>query len=211
MSWEVGFARMAEAEPHSSDAGTRVRILPLRGWQRELGGPIDASHLARLEAIFFAASNVRHFADEPARHAFRERWLGRYLAHYSADFFLAIDDAAGIVGYLAGCLDDPARLPLFTDIGYFAENSDITRRYPAHLHVNLDADWRNRGIGARLIDAFCAHAAAAKAPGVHVVTGSATRNVRFYARCGFAPLRTVVWNGSRIVILGRALAGDAHP
>ena len=197
---------MNEADRHEADTGSAARILPLGGLERELGRRIDATELARLDAIFFAASNTQKFADPRLRNAFRERWLGRYLDRCCDHFFLALGPQERIIGYLAGCLDDPARHPLFADIGYFAALSDLTRLYPAHLHINIDSAWRGRGIGARLIEAFCAHAAAAGRAGVHVMTGEQARNVRFYLRCGFRPLRSTDWNALRLVILGRNLA-----
>ena len=114
--------------------------------------------------------------------------------------------ASPVVGYLVGCLEDPARTPRFADIGYFRELAPLTARFPAHLHINLTAACRSHGIGARLIAAFCAHAATRGARGVHVVTGRHQRNVRFYVRMGF------LWRGSvgagtprELVLLGREL------
>jgi GNAT superfamily N-acetyltransferase len=197
---------MTGAEQHGTSAASTVRILSLRSLEQELGGLIDAARLAQIDAIFFAASNTQQFADQEERKAFRERWLGRYLDRYRDHVFLALDPEARPIGYLVGCLDDPAHQPLFSDIGYFAILSDLTGRYPAHLHINLDADWCGRGIGAQLIETFCAHAVAVGSPGVHVVTSEGARNVRFYERCGFRPLRSFDWNASRLVMLGRDLA-----
>lgn len=197
---------MGEADQQGLGTRNTGRVLPLSVFEIELGGAIDASRLAQIDAIFFAASNTKQFADEPERDTFRERWLGRYLDRYRQHVFLALSPDEHIIGYLAGCLDDPARQPLFADIGYFAALADITQLYPAHLHINLDAACRGRGIGARLIEAFCARAAASRCPGVHVVTGEGARNVRFYERCGFRSLRLIDWNASRLVILGRNLA-----
>lgn len=197
---------MGMAGRHDAGAGDAVaRIVSLRGLERELDRDIDAARLAEVDAIFFAASNTQQFSADPERDAFHERWLGRYLQRYRPHFFLALDTHGRIIGYLAGCLDDPARHFLFADIAYFSMLSDLTSRYPAHLHVNLHADWRQRGIGARLVEAFCAHAMAGGSPGVHVVTGQGARNEHFYARCGFHPLRAFTWNASRLIILGRAL------
>ena len=197
--------RMGEADRHGADARSAVRLLPLSSLERKLGRRIDATELAQIDAIFYAASNTRQFADQRERDAFRERWLGRYLDRYGDHFFLALGADERIIGYLAGCLDDPARQPLFADIGYFPALAHLTDAYPAHLHINLDTGWRGCGIGARLIEAFCAHAASAGSPGVHVVTGERARNVHFYARCGFHPLRAIDWNASRLVMLARRL------
>jgi GNAT superfamily N-acetyltransferase len=197
---------MTRAEQHGASAASTVRLLSLQSFEHERGSPINAAELTQIDAIFFAASNTQQFADERERSAFHERWLGRYLDRYREHFFLALGPEGRVIGYLAGCLHDPAHQPLFSDIGYFATLSGLTKHYPAHLHINLDADWRSRGVGARLIEAFCAHAAAAGSPGVHVVTGAPSRNVGFYQRTGFHQLRSFDWNSSRLVLLARRLA-----
>ena len=78
--------------------------------------------------------------------------------------------------------------------------------YPAHLHVNLAPQFRNRGIGAMLIEAFAADAHRAGAKGMHVVTSADARNVRFYERVGFRERARTSVNGSELVFLGRSLA-----
>jgi len=71
--------------------------------------------------------------------------------------------------------------------------------YPAHLHINVEAPWRGRGLGRRLIEAFLAQARAAGVVGVHLETTS--QNVaacRLYERLGFRLLEarpTRLWAG----------------
>jgi GNAT superfamily N-acetyltransferase len=167
-----------------------------------------ANEIAQIETIFFASSNVQQFVDDAERTAFRERWLGRYLDHWPHEFFVARTRDQRIVGYLAGCFEDPAALPLFADLGYADTLADLSRSYPAHLHINLDPGWRSSGIGTQLIGAFCGHAAAHRVAGVHVVTGRTSRNVRFYERNGFRLLRSTrsQWSDAEIAFLGRTLA-----
>jgi GNAT superfamily N-acetyltransferase len=160
---------------------------------------------AALESIFFEASATRTFPSEEARRAFFERWLGRYLASFPHDAFVAVTPAGEIAGYLAGCLEDLANLPMFRDIFYAAAFSDLSRRYPAHLHINLAPQWRGQGIGGRLIDAFAAHAARHGVAGIHAVTGEGSRNNSFYVRCGFACLRRAEIEGKRVAFFGRLL------
>lgn len=178
-----------------------VRIEPL-------GDDATPESLREVERIFFQASGRTAFANDAARAAFHERWLGRYLLHDRAYAFVARTEDGSIAGYLIGSLDDPATTDRFDDISYFAELADLTMRYPAHLHINLDPEWRSRGIGARLIQAFAAKAAIRRAPGLHIVTGATSRNVSFYQRCGFVALREVAWNGNTVLFMGRDLAMD---
>jgi len=179
----------------------------------------DATRIARLvdltdhdlvcgqvEAIFFETSGTQSFESEAARAAYRERWLGRYLMHFPEECFVALSNDGAVVGYLAGCLEDPARSPRFSDVSYFATFSHLTPSFPAHLHINLTAGRRGEGIGAKLIEAFAGHAARAGVPGMHVVTGEGARNNRFYLACGFRQLGATDWMGNRIAFFGRPLA-----
>lgn len=171
---------------------------------------VPAAHsdalLAEIDAIFFEASG-RTFEPGPEREAFRERWLGRYLQGGSDVALVALDDVGAVAGYLVGAVDNPADQPRFADISYFRTDfAELCRRFPAHVHINLAPGHRSRGLGARLIEAFAARAAGAGAPGMHVVTGRAMRNVGFYRRCGFAEEGSATWNGREIVLLGRRLA-----
>ena len=182
------------------DAAAGVRIVRLV----ELS---DGPRLwSEIDAIFFAASGTQAFADAAERDRFRERWLGRYLEHDTDDTLLALDVGGTVLGYLVGARTDPARAPRFADIAYFTRLADLTARHPAHLHINLAQTARGRGVGGRLIEAFCSRLVTDGIPGVHVVTGAAARNRAFYARLGFETLRTLDWNGRAIVMLGRRLA-----
>ena len=168
-------------------------------------GKLTPARGAQVDAIFFEASG-RTFAPGPERAAFRERWLGRFFQGGTDIVLLAIFDGETIAGYLVGARDDPSQQPRFADISYFARDfRDLAQSYPAHLHINLAPAFRNQGVGVHLIEAFAARASAGGAPGMHVVTGKQARNVSFYTRCGFVPLREAVWNGSDIVFLGRNL------
>lgn len=178
-------------------AGDAVRIA---AW------PADPAALAAIDDIFFVSSATQSFTSDAERAAFRERWLGRYLTHFPQCCFVAVDPGDRVLGYVCGALDDPARDPRFSDIGYFSQLAAETARFPAHLHINLAPEARNRGTGGRLIEAFCAQARAQGAPGVHVVTSAASRNRSFYARSGFNHVVEADWNGHRIVLLGRTLA-----
>ena len=170
------------------------------------GATMPADVAAQVDAIFFEASGRTSFASPEERAGFRERWLGRYLRGGTDAVLIAQDPSGTVAGYLIGALDDPAEQARFADVDYFrGAFRELCRRYPAHLHINLAATSRNRGIGARLIDAFAAHAAAAGAPGLHIVTAKAARNVRFYTRCGLAEAGATCWNGREVVLLAKPL------
>jgi GNAT superfamily N-acetyltransferase len=165
--------------------------------------------LAQIDAIFLETS-ARPPPPGPEREAFRERWLGRFMRGGTDVVLVALAGEDTVAGYLVGALEDPAPQERFADIGYFRTHfADLTRRFPAHLHVNLAQPFRNRGTGARLIEAFADVARQAGTPGMHVVTGRGMRNVRFYARCGFVERACAPWKDGEVVFLGRLLQPDA--
>jgi GNAT superfamily N-acetyltransferase len=150
-----------------------------------------------IDAIFFEASNTKEFAGEGERAAFRERWLGKYLANEPQFAYVAFAGCgAPAAGYLVGSVSEPVGFEAFADAAW---------EYPAHLHVNLAPQFRSRGIGARLIGAFAADALRAGATGMHVVTSADSRNVRFYTRNGFAEVARAPVDGRELVFLGRRL------
>jgi GNAT superfamily N-acetyltransferase len=172
-------------------------------------GDLTPDLLDQIDEIFFEASG-RRFQAGPARDAFRERWLGRYLQGGSDVALVAVGRDDIVAGYLVGAVSDPAEQERFADIGYFrADFRELCRRHPAHLHINLAPAFRGRGLGARLIAAFAACAADAGATGMHVVTGRDARNVAFYRRCGLAELGSCAWHGREVVFLGKGLAAPA--
>ncbi len=162
-----------------------------------------------LDAIFFEASHTKSFESEAVRAAFRRRWLGRYLEMRPdlAHILFAGEAARAetLVGYVVGAHEDPAQTDCYDDIGYFHLLSYVTRRFPAHLHINLRHDLRGRGLGGLLVDRFVDDVAAAGLPGVHVVTGAGLRNVAFYERNGFSFAHRFMWKDKELVFLGRAI------
>lgn len=137
------------------------------------------------------------------REAFRNLWLADYLQLDQQLAWLALTPANDVVGYLVGTLALPIGNPRFAALGYFDAFAACLRNYPAHLHINLDEAWRNRGIGRRLIDAFADQVRAAGLRGFHVVTGATSRNVAFYARAGFVEIARTPWKSGEVVMLGR--------
>jgi len=173
-----------------------VRIVDEANWK---------SLLPVVESIFFVASRVQTFADERARNSFKAQWLDRYLNHYIDSFYIARADDDVLIGYLAGCLENPMLNPLFNDLGYYKAFAPYCASYPCHLHINVAPDHRNHGVGAALIAAFAAQASNIRAPGMHIVTNEGARNIRFYERNDFRILSTTHSNGMQVVFMGRQL------
>ena len=158
-----------------------------------------------IDEIFFEASSVQEFANDDERSIFHWRWLGRYLADEPQHAFVALRSNGRACGYVVGSLTDPAPRAEFSHLGYFVDFAHLTATFPAHLHINVASNCRNRRIGEALVEAFVDHAAESGCAGLHVVTGEGMRNVGFYERLGFACQGTAPWRSARVVLLGRKI------
>ncbi len=172
----------------------------------------DPDHMQQsLDAIFFEASHTKAFESVQLRDAFRRRWMGRYLeARPELAHVLFVGGRIApetLAGYVIGAHEDPALSDRYDDIGYFHLLNDVTRHYPAHLHINLRKDVRGMGLGSTLLECFVADVAAAGLAGVHIVTGAGLRNVRFYKSNGFTFEYEFSWKGKSLVFLGRGTGG----
>jgi GNAT superfamily N-acetyltransferase len=191
------------------------------------------SHLPRVDEIFFTSSAVQSFTDaHRARFKARwlGRYLDNYLSSFfvALDSLFPPPERGRVgwgsardpekwepvfgqdhaqketvIGYLAGCLDDPTKTPLFADLGYYQAFAPLCADYPAHLHINVAGAARSKGVGAALIEAFAAQCKDAKLPGLHLVTNEGARNVRFYEQNGFRVLATTLSHNTPVVFMGR--------
>ncbi len=69
----------------------------------------------------------------------------------------------------------------------------LPRSHPAHLHMNVDADYRRSGVGTHLLQRYCDDLRRAGIPAVHLFCGAAP--VPFYRRNGFRELAAVAVRG----------------
>jgi GNAT superfamily N-acetyltransferase len=164
-----------------------------------------SSQFGEIDKFFFGSSAIKDFYSSKEKESFRERSLGRYIENHRGSFFVALDGSGRVIGYLAGCLENPTELVHFSDIEYFQTIGDICRDYPAHLHINVAPQWRNRGLGAALVERFAFWAGLHSVDGIHVVTSSTSRSIPFYRRSGFRELRSFPWNSGISVCMGRKL------
>jgi GNAT superfamily N-acetyltransferase len=85
---------------------------------------------------------------------------------------------------------------------------DLPRTHPAHLHMNVEAEFRSRGIGAALIERYVRDLTAAGVPGVHLFCGPGPR--AFYQRNGFTEVGSAEMSPGRwVYTFGRRLGSAA--
>lgn len=78
-------------------------------------------------------------------------------------------------------------------LGISAIKRELTQidlsRYPAHLHINIDQEWRGQGIGRKLLEGYIQQIHSTGAPGIHLHTTSYNRAACFlYESIGFQAL-----------------------
>lgn len=149
---------------------------------------------AAAEAVFWETANTTCFGSAEELLQFRRKYFDYYWHAAPELFLLALTEAEGgildppgpgALGYVCAVADTrehPELSGLSDHIPLFA---DLYERYPAHLHINLTAASRGRGLGGRLIAALEERLRARGATGLHLVTDPDARNVRFYRKNGF--------------------------
>jgi ribosomal protein S18 acetylase RimI-like enzyme len=153
----------------------------------------------------------------PDRDLFADLMTGYYLEGEPESAWVA-ETAGRVVGYLLGCRDTrrqrrvqaarvvPAALAGFARRGglvrmatwrLVSANLRLPRRgerfaeerYPAHLHLGLDAEHRGKDLGHRLVAAFLGQLRQAGVPGVHAVVLAENSGGRhFFEQLEFQPL-----------------------
>lgn len=163
----------------------------------------DTAH-TQIDDIFYQASVTRSLPTPEARAAYRDLWLGRYMAHFPELFLVALDADGAAAAYLAASpVSD--RPPLPGPDYYALFPAAIVEAYPAHLHINVRLDSRGAGVGAKLVAAFRASCHTARIPAFHAVTAAGTAAVHFFRRCGMEPKAQVCWRGRELLLLGDML------
>jgi GNAT superfamily N-acetyltransferase len=165
--------------------------------------------------VFWETANRREFAADEQRSAYRRMYFDYYWEQAPELFLLALGPTSEpaeppqVLGYVCGVADTRRHGELYELAPHIRLFDDLYERYPAHLHINLTAASRGRGLGSELISALedrltgrvalaevtdrggsepsqrAASPAAIPAPGLHLVTAAGARNTRFYRKNGF--------------------------
>jgi len=130
--------------------------------------------------------------DDSERGGFAEHWVGPYRELRPDWTMVAVVDEK-VIGYLTGCPDTLAfekeRRKVFQpqlDSREFippAIRLKLWTEHPAHLHMNIAADFRGFGMGSALLRRFFAELRKAAVPSAHVICGPSS--VFFWERMAF--------------------------
>jgi GNAT superfamily N-acetyltransferase len=89
--------------------------------------------------------------------------------------------------------------------GRFSEalRQRVSRSYPAHLHVNVDTEFRRAGLGRLLIENYLTDLRRSSVGGVHLFCGGAP--LGFYRRLGFQVLESLRSRDGEVFAMGQRL------
>lgn len=130
-----------------------------------------------------------------------------YLEKEPENCFVAVDENDEVIGYTYGAADYDTYQENFSE--YINEVAEIEERkflpdaltemydhaiykkdYPAHLHIDILPDYQSKGIGSKLIKAFCDNLKEQNVKGVMLIVGTENEGARrFYERNGFTLLQ----------------------
>ncbi len=133
-----------------------------------------------------------------------------YIEKEPGNCFVAANDAGEAIGYIF-CAEDyrrfaktyfaeyPARNRKHGLAKYFASRfaygpqKKYSADYPAHLHIDLLADYRRKGLGSRLVDTLAEHLRKKGVPGLMLTVGKGNqKGISFYKKYGFIELERSV-------------------
>jgi len=130
-----------------------------------------------------------------------------YLEKEPENCFVAVDENDKPIGYIYGVKDYDKyqenfgeyinRVSEIEDRRFFAEaltemydHAIYKEDYPAHLHIDMLPDYQSKGIGSKLITAFCDYLKEEGIKGVMLIVGTENEGARrFYERNGFTLLQ----------------------
>jgi GNAT superfamily N-acetyltransferase len=155
--------------------------------------PITAIDFEQVRQIFFGTSVVQVFPSEQTKSQFEWKYLGWYLETHKNLFFVAdssetaeaVDHQSQILGYIACCPDTQRASSLIDANPSLKVFTDLYEEFPAHLHINLSADARGKGLGSLLIQHLESKLKKQGVKGLHLLTSPDARNRSFYAKNGF--------------------------
>jgi GNAT superfamily N-acetyltransferase len=168
--------------------------------------PNKENRLKDLQDIFFLTAKTPLKSEDEKKSLF-QKYAQPYIEHWPDFVFFACDEKTGrTMGYLIGCVDakqaQEVISPLQKSYDLF---SDLHKKYPAHLHINIHPDFQGHGVGTFLVQEFIVELKKFGAKGVHILTAPNERNVDFYFKNKFKFRTERQLNDKPVLFMGLAL------
>ncbi len=163
---------------------------------------------SQIDEICLEASG-KTFSNPEEKRQFCENWLKLYRVHFAHFFYIAVtkkhSDYEECMAYLCICPDSAKWADQFKHQAYYALFQNSYMDYPAHLHINTSKNYRNQGIGAKLIEFACQDLKSKGISGLHLITAEKAQNTNFYKKNAFALIESQNFNGNTLVLLGKKI------
>ncbi len=156
---------------------------------------ISKDNLEAIRKIFFECSGIKKFNSEDEKDLFFQRWCGLYLQKYPDTCYYATKNNQ-LLGYILGCLDSEKFLHEVT-LGSLLIFKEYFKKYPAHLHINIDPKSQGLGIGSLLIK----HLINKESCNFFIVTGAGQSNIEFYKKLSFKVAKIANYSGSDCIFM----------
>ncbi len=156
------------------------------------------------------------FTDEKKRDYILTTFCYYYIEKEPENVFLIVDENDVAQGYIFGATDFNSYIRAFrpylkkvrkTGISnFFTAIAEISghflfkKKYPAHLHINLNNDFRRNGNGSLLMKAQLENMKSKGVKGIMLITGS--RNIpaiNFYKKNGFKSIMSLKSGGGELM------------
>lgn len=162
--------------------------------------------LSDLSEIFFLNAQVP-LNDEKEKSSFFQKYAEPYIRLWPDDVFFARDIATNkTLGYLIGCRDSQEASPVFEPLlKSYSLFSDLFKKFPAHLHMNIHPDHHGRGAGSFLVQEYILELRKFGVKGVHLITSPEQKNVDFYLKNKFTYQVERNFNGRPLLFMARAV------
>lgn len=156
------------------------------------------------------------FTDEKMREYILSTYCYYYIEKEPENVFLIVDENDVAQGYIFGAADFDGYIRAFrpylkrvkktgignllTAIAEISGHLIFKKKYPAHLHINLNEGFRRNGNGSLLMKTQLENMKSKGIKGIMLITGSGnTPAVNFYKKNGFRPLTSIKIGGAEIM------------
>lgn len=171
---------------------------------------------SQIDTIFWQTSGRSTFSSDYERQSFYNGYLGYYLENYGHLFLVAFANKSShtsetpskkftVAGYICGAFGDKASKEASLFHPYLKAFQFAYEKYPAHLHINLCSKERGRGTGSLLLKEFENRLQEFSVRGVHLITLENAKNVSFYEKNGYMPIRTHNESSATLLCMGKTL------
>lgn len=167
---------------------------------------LNDSEILAVNNIFFESSGKKQFPSKKEKEEFQYKYLDFYKVFYPHYFFVLCDEKP--VGYTCGVPEILKAKKLFEITQHLHAFKEMYKELPGHLHINMAAESRGKGLGTVLINQFEKALIKDKIKGLHIITSPNARNCTFYLKNDFNIHKQNTYKDIEYKFMGKYLKFD---